>query len=117
MTAALLLATPALARAAPPAALPEFARQCPTRHLGNMTAGDLEDLMEDFQSRLTPAQTRVAQDMVGYRCARVEAGLSCGNAATVDAYRRFHLLKAFVREACASGWTCRSFGDCVRTRP
>jgi len=114
---ALLLTLPFPASAAPLALLPEFARQCPTHHLENMTAGDLEGLMEDFQPRLTPAQTRLAQDLVGERCARIEAGLSCGNAATAEAYRRSHLLQAFVHEACASGWTCRGFADCTQAKP
>jgi hypothetical protein len=95
----------------------ELRRQCPANHLENMTAGDLEHLMEGFETRLTPAQKRQQQDAVGARCARIEAGLSCANGATLDTYRRLGLLKDFVRQACDSGWACKGFADCVQARP
>jgi hypothetical protein len=113
----LLIGVPLLAHAAPLALLPGLAHQCPDRHLDNMTNADLEGLMEDFEQRLTPAQKRFTQDLVGERCARIEAGVSCANAAAIDAYRRFHLLKPFARQVCTSGWTCHGFGECARTKP
>jgi len=97
--------------------LAELKRQCPAQHLQNMTAGDLELMMERFEPRLTPAQTRRRQDAVGARCARIEAGLSCANAATLDTYKAVGLLTPFVREACASGWSCKGFLDCTRASP
>lgn len=112
-----LFALPPPASAAPSVLLPEFARQCPAQHLENMTPGDLELLMEDFEARLTPTEKRLQQELVGKRCALIEAGLSCGNAATAEAYRRLRRLKAFVHEACASGWTCRGFADCNLVKP
>jgi hypothetical protein len=95
----------------------ELGRQCPAQHLENMTAGDLDGLMESFQTRFTPPEIRQVQDAVGLRCARIEAGLTCGNNASLEVYRRQARLKAFVREACASGWSCKAFADCVLTRP
>ncbi len=117
LAAALLAATAAHAQGVTPPYLAELKRQCPAQHLENMTAGDLELLMEGFESRLTPAQVRQQQDAVGARCARVEAGLSCGNVATLETYRKLGLLKDFARAACASGWTCRAFADCTQTKP
>lgn len=95
----------------------EAARQCPTQRLQDMTAGDLELLMEGFEARLTPAEKRQNEDAVGYHCARIEAGLTCGNSATLSVYQRIGKLKAFVHDACASGWTCKAFADCTRTKP
>lgn len=93
----------------------ELNRQCPRQRLQDMTAGDLELIMEGFETRFTPTQTRQLQDVIGYRCARIEAGLTCGNNASLVVYRRLGLLKAFVREACASGWTCEGFAACSQT--
>jgi hypothetical protein len=95
----------------------ELNRQCRARDLQDLTAGDLELIMEGFEDRLTLAQRHKVQDAVGYRCARIEAGLTCGNTASLDAFRRLGVLKRFVTEACASGWSCKGFGDCVQTRP
>ena len=93
----------------------ELGRQCSARHLENMTAGDLEGLMEAFEARFTPSQMRQVQDAVGLRCARIEAGLTCGNNASLEVYRRQGRLRPFVRHACASGWSCKGFADCART--
>lgn len=121
LLAALTLALPLVATAATPMVdrpfLAELARQCPAQHLENLSAGGLELIMEGFEARFTPAQTRELQDTIGERCAKIEAGLSCGNGATLDLFRRRHMLKAFVREACASGVTCRSYADCTPTKP
>jgi hypothetical protein len=110
-------ATVAHAQGVTPSYVAELKRQCPQLRLENMTAGDLELLMEGFEPRLTPAQLRRQQDAVGARCARVEAGLSCGNAATLETYRALGLLKDFAHAACASGWTCKGFLDCARPTP
>ena len=82
-----------------------------------MTAGDLELIMEGFEHRLTPAQRHKVEDAVGYQCARIEAGLTCGNNASLDTFRRLGVLPAFVHEACAAGWTCRGFVDCMQAEP
>jgi len=95
----------------------ELNRQCPARRLEDLSAGDLELIMEGFETRLTPAQHRQLQDAIGYRCARTEAGLTCGNVATLDIFRRRGLLHDFTGQACASGWTCRAFADCTQTKP
>lgn len=95
----------------------ELHRQCRVRHLQDMTAGDLSYIMEGFVPRLPEAQRRKVEDAVGERCARIEAGLTCANAASLDAFRRLGVLRSFVTAACASGWTCHGLGDCVQTRP
>ena len=95
----------------------ELNRQCRARDLQDLSAGDLELIMEGFEDRLNLAQRHKVQDAVGYRCARIEAGLTCANTASLDAFRRLGVLKSFVTEACAAGWTCRGFGDCAQTRP
>jgi hypothetical protein len=117
----LAAATPATARTplqgARQAFDAELRRQCPAQRLQDMTAGDLEGLIEGFETRFTPGQTRQLQDAIGYRCARIEAGLTCGDNASLEVFRRQGALKAFTREACASGWSCRAFADCTQTRP
>ena len=95
----------------------ELNGQCPARNLQDMTPGDLDLIMEDFTPRLTIAQRRKVEDTVGYRCARIEAGLTCANTASLDAYRRLGVLRQFVAKACASGWTCHGPADCAQTRP
>jgi hypothetical protein len=114
---AIAFATVAHAQGVTPPYVAELKRQCPAQRLENLTAGDLELLMEGFEPHLTPAQLRQQQDAVGARCARVEAGLSCGNAATLETYKKLGLLKDFTHAACASGWTCKSFLDCTRPKP
>jgi len=95
----------------------ELNRQCPGRGLHNLSAGDLELIMEGFVEGLTPTQRRTVEDAVGYRCARIEAGLTCANSASLDAFRRLGVLPSFVREACATKWTCKAFADCTQTQP
>jgi len=121
---ALLLAASA-ASAAPrpphhPAASPfvaELDRQCPGRRLQDLTAGDLALIMEGFTPRLSPAQRRDVEAAVGQRCARIEAGLTCANNASLDAYHRLGVLRRFVGEACATTWTCRGVADCTQAKP
>ncbi|MBS0331897.1 MAG: hypothetical protein JSS35_03960 [Proteobacteria bacterium] len=119
--AALALAAPAIASAQTPASqrpyIAELHRQCPRQRLEDMTAGDLELIMEGFEAHDTLAQTRQLQHAVGRRCALIEGGLTCGNNATLEVFARQHRLKAFVHEACASGWSCRAFGDCAQAKP
>jgi hypothetical protein len=95
----------------------ELNRQCPGRALQDLTAGDLELIMEGFTPRLAPAQLRAVQDAVGYRCARIEAGLTCANTASLDVFRRLGVLPRFVHDVCASAWTCRGFAACTQAKP
>jgi hypothetical protein len=92
----------------------ELNRQCPARDLKDLSAGDLARIMEGFVERLPVAERHKVEDAVGERCARIEAGLTCANTASLDAFRRLGLLRGFVTEACAAGWTCHGFGDCAR---
>ncbi len=115
---ATLLALPLAAQAQIPASqkpyLAELRRQCPQRHLEQMTAGDLGLIMEGFHDRLSKPQQHEVEDMVGRRCALVEGGLTCANNASLVAYGRLGVLKAFVRQACASGWTCHGEANCTQ---
>ena len=95
----------------------ELNRQCRARDLQDLTAGDLELIMEGFVARLPLAQRHRIEDAVGYRCARIEAGLTCANTASLDAFRRLGVLRSFVAQACAAGWTCKGFADCAQARP
>jgi hypothetical protein len=81
----------------------ELARQCPERGLRDLAPSDLGALMQGFTARLPPDQRHVVEDAVGERCARVEAGLTCANAASIAAFRRLGVLKAFVSAVCAAG--------------
>jgi hypothetical protein len=115
--AVLASAAPAVQSAPKSPYIAELNRQCPTRELQDLSAGDLELIMEGFEGRLTPAQRHKVEDAVGYQCARIEAGLTCGNNASLDTFRRLGLLRRFVGEACAAGWTCHGFADCVQAKP
>lgn len=95
----------------------ELARQCPGRGLQDLSAGDLGLIMEGFVDRLTPDQRRQVQDAVGRRCARIEAGLTCANVASLDTFRRLGVLPRFVGEVCATRWTCRAVADCAQAQP
>lgn len=95
----------------------ELDRQCPGRRLQDLSAGDLDLIVEGFVDRLTPAQRHKVEDAVGYRCARIEAGLTCANIASLDTFHRLGVLRSFVREACATRWTCKGFADCAQTQP
>jgi hypothetical protein len=79
----------------------EAARQCPDRHLADLLAVDLGRRMQAFEARLPEAHRRAVQAAVGKRCALVEGGDTCANAAGLAVYRRLNLLKAFVAEICA----------------
>jgi hypothetical protein len=92
----------------------ELSRQCPGRRLQDLSAGDLALIMEGFVERLTLAQRRQVEGAVGEQCARIEAGLTCANTASLSAFRRLGVLPRFVGEACATPWTCRGFADCAK---
>src|ERR1700759_2680537 len=108
--AALALALPLTASGQTPMIdrpfIAELHRQCPRQHLENMTAGDLELIMEGFEEHFSPAETRQLQDAIGERCAKGEAALTGGNTASPAVFRRQNRLKAFVHAARASGGTC-----------
>ncbi|HZZ33390.1 MAG TPA: hypothetical protein VFE10_15520 [Phenylobacterium sp.] len=92
-------------------------RQCPGRDLQDLSNGDLELIMEGFVARLPLAQRHKVEDAVGYQCARVEAGLTCANTASLEAFHRLGVLRHFAAEACATKWTCKAFADCTQTQP
>lgn len=125
VTALVIVLTSSAAQAAPKTPyqramtpfIAELDRRCPGRRLQDLSAGDLELIMESFVERLTPAQRHKVEDAVGYRCARIEAGLTCANIASLDAFRQLGVLRSFVGEACATNWTCKGFADCAQTRP
>jgi hypothetical protein len=95
----------------------ELNRQCPGRRLENLTPGDLELVMEGFETGLTPDQRHQIEAAIGERCVRTEAGLTCGNTATLDVFRRRKVLPAFVHEVCATTWKCDAMYRCVQTQP
>jgi hypothetical protein len=118
--AGLLATTPAqaapLSHRAPPY-VAELNRQCSGRRLQDLSPGDLELIMEDFETRLTPVQRRKIEAAIGERCLRVEAGISCGNAATLDVFRRERVLRSFVHDVCATTWTCGAYYTCTQAKP
>jgi hypothetical protein len=120
-----LAALPAAVRAAPKTLydramtpyVAELARQCPGRRLENLSPGDFELIMEGFEPGLTPDQRHQIEAAIGERCVRTEAGLTCGNTATLDVFRRQRLLKPFVHEVCATTWKCDAMYRCAQARP
>jgi hypothetical protein len=95
----------------------ELNRQCPGRHLENLTPGDFELIMEGFEERLTTAQRHEIEGVIGEACVRTEAGLTCGNVATIGVFRRHKVLPAFVHEVCATTWKCDAMYRCVQAQP
>jgi hypothetical protein len=95
----------------------ELNRQCPGRNLQNLTAGDLSLIQEGFVEHLALAQRHKVEDTVGQRCARIEAGLTCANTASLDAFRTLRVLPQFTAAACATKWTCKAFADCTEAKP
>ncbi len=72
--------------------------------------------MEDFETHLTLDQRHKIEAAIGERCVRVDAGLSCGNAATLDVFRRRGVLRSFVHEVCATTWTCGAYYTCTQAK-
>ena len=95
----------------------ELNRQCPGRNLQDLSAGDLGLIQEGFVETLTLARRHTVEDAVGLRCARIEAGLTCANTASLDAFRRLGVLPRFTAAACATRWTCKGVADCAEARP
>jgi hypothetical protein len=91
-------------------------RQCPGRRLQDLTAGDLELVMEGFEDRLAHRQRREIGRAVDHACAGTLAGLGCANTTTLRSFARMGLLPGFATAVCASGWRCAAPGACVETR-
>ncbi|HEV2531417.1 hypothetical protein [Phenylobacterium sp.] len=122
----LLLATSLLAIAAPAFAVqpdapyhrvmdPFFAqldRQCPGRRLEDLSAGDLELIMEGFEEGLSAGQRREIARAARYGCRHTIAGLTCANVATIRVFSRWRMLPQFAQAVCATTWRCADFGDC-----
>jgi hypothetical protein len=122
----LLLAVALLGPAAPASAVqpdasyhrvmdPFFAqldRQCPGRKLEDLSAGDLELVMEGFEDGLSPSQRREIGRAIGESCRHTIAGLTCGNVATIHTFSRWRMLPSFAGAVCATTWRCVDFGDC-----
>ena len=94
----------------------ELDRQCPGRDLQDLAAGDLELIMEGFETALAPAARHEIEAAIGERCVRIEAGLTCGNTATLEVFRSRGVLKSFVGKVCASLWKCDQF-RCLQAQP
>jgi hypothetical protein len=95
----------------------ELNRQCPGRNLQNLTPADLGYIQEGFVATLTVAQRHTVEDAVGRRCAKIEAGLTCANNASLDTFRALHVLPQFTAAACATAWTCKGVADCTEAKP
>ncbi len=124
---AVLLAVAGLLATAPAQAAPrrhhpspynaELNRQCPGRRLQGLSPSDLELIMEDFEPRLTLSQRRQIEAAIGERCVRLEAGLSCSNAAAIEQFRGQGVLPSFVHAVCATTWSCGAYYTCTQTKP
>ena len=93
----------------------ELDRQCPGRNLQDLTAGDLEFIMEGFQEDLPKVRLHRIARNVGHACARVIAGLGCANTETLLAFEHAGLLRSFTAHVCASPWRCTAPGECTET--
>lgn len=91
-------------------------RQCPGRRLQDLTAGDLELVMDGFEHRLAHRQRREIAQAVDHACAGTIAGLGCANTASLRSFSRMGVLPGFAAAVCASGWRCTAPGECVETR-
>ncbi len=95
----------------------ELDRQCPGRNLQNLSPGDLELIMEGFETGLTPAQRHEIEAAIGEGCVRTEAGLTCGNTATLRVFGRQKVLQSFTAKVCATAWRCNAYYACSESRP
>jgi len=123
-----LLAAAFMAAAAPAAAVqpdapyhrvmdPFFAqleRQCPGRKLEDLSAGDLNGVIEAFEDRLSPGQRRGLERAAAYGCRHTIAGLTCANVASIRTFSRWKLLPRFAGAVCATPWRCTDFADCTQ---
>ena len=76
-------------------------RQCPSRHLRNITPGDLDWLQETFEEQLSPAQRRRLSSLnhANNRCSKLN-GLSCPTVENLGAMDRVGMLRGFSSFAC-----------------
>lgn len=121
---ALALAAPLPAAAAPHTSyeramapyVAQLDRQCPGRKLEDLTAGDLDLVMEGFEDRLAGHERRALARAVSHACARTIAGLGCANTTTLRSFARMGILPRFAAAVCATDWRCAAPGECVETR-
>ena len=84
----------------------QASKTCVSKHLGQIPAGQVAGLQEDFYSTLTAAETRSFTGAIPRvdggpkACAKLD-GISCPAAWNMIALRKASLLPRFVRYACS----------------
>src|SRR5450432_1750159 len=66
----------------------ELNRQCPGRRLEDLTAGDLDLIMEGFEERLSAPQRHRVEHAIARSCADTIAGPGCRNTTTTRPFIR-----------------------------
>ena len=85
----------------------ELARQCPAKHLEQLSTRGLRDGLEDYAASL-PAEVRDRlQGAEQSQCSSADAGAACVNAADLAA------ADTAGRIGELAGWICSSFNGCT----
>jgi hypothetical protein len=79
-----------------------LAKSCPARHVDWVGDGGYDELIGAFAATLPkPVEAKItALADYEHRCASEKAGFSCEMGVHLDAYRRLHLMRAFVLYGC-----------------
>jgi len=94
-----------------------LARNCPSKRLELVSPADLNVLIDDFHDSL-PANEKNRMDRANDTkkvCAKVIAGLTCGNVADLRAMTKVGLLVNFAKRVCASGLVCKAQSECAKS--
>lgn len=90
----------------------ELAKQCPAKHLDELSPGDLRDALDDFKDRQPREQREHLNAIELSSCARSAAGATCANVADIGAANDLQLTPLFAAKVCQSFKVCREQSDC-----
>jgi len=118
----LAFAAPTLADASSPwvsSAWKEYnvllAKQCPSRHVDLIVAGQYDNFLESFERGLSPAVQHkvagIADTYMQRKCSGVQYGSSCNMATSLEAFRKLNLMHRFVAYSCHTV-RCEDAGIC-----
>jgi hypothetical protein len=91
-----------------------LAKECGAKHLEWVSPAGLDLLITNFHDALPEAQQSNldrAND-ADTACAKVMAGVTCGNVSALRAMTKTGLLTTFAKKVCKSGMVCRGQSDC-----
>ena len=93
-----------------------LARECPAKHLENLSPGILNMIIEEYLNSLSDRTIASAVQGAQPMCTQSVAGVSCANIAYIRAFNRFGEIRRVAHAACRSGFVCRGRFDCTRVQ-